>query len=325
MLRPDHTIMQALNDECLANPTLRHLLELAYKEATFSNLLGQNASAVDGLTSDPLPIIQAADLEIEQFEMQHRSTWSSGVERSVLGTKLRLYSYAFLQSESRVDRTIDASSRRISISSYLPKCYIAAMRLIDISCSENATTDFTTSNDLQGTPKTSDTPQFLTSADVANIILATCVLLQLTRIWTFNKDNNNTEADNAISGAWNLLSHLSISKGDHYNRICDIIQYISKAKWDANISQPTLLVKSRMGASIQWDLIQRARRRFVDGQEGYSSKQLPEVTTEGCLNNSNVGLDGMMEFSEILDERTASFEDILWPMWDESSGPVNLS
>ncbi|KAK9342819.1 hypothetical protein V1522DRAFT_415055 [Lipomyces starkeyi] len=355
-IRPDHAVMQALNDDDFCNPTFRHLLELAHKEATFSELLGQNVATADGLTSDPIPVIQATDLEIEQFEMKNKSTWTTGVERSLLGTKLRLYSYAFLRSGSMVDRrkedrainrrrSLTSCSSRISVFSYLSKCYVAARRLIEISCPTEATNLTAHDDDLHllGLSRTSaaaaaaaapNSMHFFTSLDVSNIILATFVLLQLTRRWNFNADD--TEADNAISRAWNLLSSLSIAEGDHYNRICDIVEYIGKLKWPSSSTseerqqhqqQPTLLVRSRMGASIEWDLIHSARRRFGSGDATYS-KQLPEMQQSGVSLNSNISVDamiGMIGSPKMLSERCAAFDDILWPLWDSNSGPNHLS
>ncbi|KAK9250137.1 hypothetical protein V1507DRAFT_395126 [Lipomyces tetrasporus] len=307
-IRSDHAVMQALNNDDFCNPTFRHLLELAHKEATFSELLGQNVATADGLTSDPLPVIQAADLDIEQFEMKHKSTWTSGVERSFLGTKLRLYSYAFLRSDSMVDcRTED---RAINRTRSLTTC---SSRISFLSTSAAAA---------------SNSMHFLTSSDVSNIILATFVLLQLTRRWNFNVDD--TEADNAISRAWNLLSSLSIAEGDHYNRICDIVEYIGKLKWPSSSAseqhqqQPTLLIRSRMGTSIEWDLIHSARRRFDSGYASYS-KQLPEMQQSGVSLNSNISVDAMIGSPEMLSERCAAFDHILWPMWDSNSGPNHLS
>ncbi|KAJ8102349.1 hypothetical protein POJ06DRAFT_82055 [Lipomyces tetrasporus] len=345
-IRPDHAVMQALNSDDFCNPTFRHLLELAHKEATFSELLGQNVATADGLTSDPLPVIQATDLEIEQFEMRHKSTWTTGVERSLLGTKLRLYSYAFLRSDSTVDcrtedrainrtRSLTTCSSRISFFSYLSKCYVAALRLIEISCPTEATNLTAPDEDLHllglssaSAAAASNSTLFWTSSDVSNIILATFVLLQFTRRWNLNVDD--TEAENAISRAWNLLSSLSIAEGDHYNRICDIIEYIGKLKWPSSSKseqhqqQPTLLMRSRMGASIGWDLIHSARRRFDSGGATYS-KQLPEMQQSGVSLNSNISVDAMIGFPEMPGERSAAFDDILWPMWDSNSRPNHLS
>jgi hypothetical protein len=319
--------MQALNNDDYCNPTFRHLLSLAHQEATFSNLLGQNVSTADGLTSDPLPVIQAADLELEQFEMRHKSSWSNDVERNFLGAKLRLYSYAFLRSEKPTeDRPISNGSTtyssRTSFASYLSKSYAAALRLIEISCQAKET-DYPDDVHLLEQPASTSSNiwHLWTSADVANIILAAFVLLQLTRRLNSRVDDD-TAAENAISRAWYLLSSLSISKGDHYNRICDIIEYISKFKWPLR-SDPTLLIRSRMGASIQCDLVQRARRRFVGGEATYS-KQLPEINTETSI-NSNISLDGMIEFSGIPDGISSTFDDILWPMWDPSLRSNHIS
>ncbi|KAK9326104.1 hypothetical protein V1517DRAFT_312729 [Lipomyces orientalis] len=347
-IRPDHAVTQALNNDDFCNPTFRHLLDLAHKEATFSELLGQNVATADGLTSDPLPVIQATDLEIEQFEMRHKSTWTTGVERSLLGAKLRLYSYAFLRSDSTVDchredrainrrRSLTTCSSRISVFSYLSKSYVAALRLIEISC-PGETTNLTAPDDdlhLLGQSSTSvaasNSTHFWTSSDISNIILATFVLLQLTRRWNFNVDD--TEADNAISRAWNLLSSLSIAEGDHYNRICDIIEYIGKLKWPSSSEseqqklqrqQPTLLITSRMGARIEWDLIHSARRRFDSGGATYT-KQLPEMQQAGVSLSSSIGVDAMIGSLEMPAESSAGFDDILWPMWDSSSGPIHLS
>ncbi|KAK9492096.1 hypothetical protein V1508DRAFT_173503 [Lipomyces doorenjongii] len=346
-IRPDHAVMQALNNDDFCNPTFRHLLELAHKEATFAELLGQNVATADGLTSDPLPVIQATDLEIEQFEMRHKSTWTTGVERSLLGTKLRLYSYAFLRSDSTVDcrtedrainrrRSLTTCTSRISFFSYLSKCYVAALRLIEISCPTEATNLTAPDDDLHllGLSSTSAAAEsnstlFWPSSEISNIISATFVLLQLTKRWNFNVDD--TEADNAISRAWNLLSSLSIAEGDHYNRVCDIIEYIVKLKWPSSSKseqqqqqQPTLLTRSRMGASIEWDLIHSARRRFDSGGATYS-RQLPEMQQSGVSLNSNISVDAMIGFPEMPGERCAAFDDILWPMWDSNSGPNHLS
>lgn len=334
---PDHTVLEALaSDDNTVSTSIRMRLELAYKELTFSNLLGHNSSAPDGLFPNPLPVIQAFDSELDQIEVKYRSCWNISLERSFLATKLRLYSYAIPRTEkgneepgqdpvaaTALGRT---ATSRASTSSYLAKSYGTALRLIEISSLANAV-NASSSRDLspvgQARPPTLNLIYFWTSWDVGDFTLATLTLLQITKRWHFN--NEEAAATNAISRAWNLLSSCSVAEGDHFNRVCDIIEYVSKLHWPRNLSsklEPTLSTRSRMGTSIQWDLIRRARRRFGNGTSKYD-KQLAEPHTE--VSPSNSSLNDLADFSTMPDILPTLFDDVLWPTWDLSLGPNNFS
>lgn len=324
---PDHTILEALDDNGI--PTaIRIRLELAYKELTFSNLLGHNRSAPDGLFPDPLPLIEAFDSELDQIEVRHSSFWNIASERGLLATKLRLYSYAIPRTEKAnkesgqgwvaTTTSVRHDTTRASISSCLAKSYSMALRLIEISSSAYPNKTGSSEGFDQTKQAHPNLVCFWTSWDSVDLILATFTLLQIIKRWHFNPEE--VAATNAISRAWNLLSSCSVAEGDHFNRVCDIIEYVSKLEWPRDLSlksEPTLSTRSRMGTSIQWDLIRRARRRYGNGMVKYD-KQLAEPQSE--VSPSNSSLNDLPDFPVMPDILPTLFDDVLWPTWDISLG-----
>lgn len=331
---PDHTILEALSSDDTKVPIkLRIILDLAYKELIFSNLLGHNINSPDGLSPDPIPLIQAFDSELDQLEMRYRSNWDPALERSLLAARLRLYSFALPRAakgstRNKAGPTISTthSGFQSLASSYLAKSYSLSMRLLEASCPPGTSNPDTTGSQPpngHSQAASSNLAHFWTSWDSANFVLATLILLQIKRRWHFNPED--AAATNAISRAWSLLSACSVAEGDHYNRVCDIIEYVSKLDWPHHPSsrpEPSLTMSSRMGTSIQWDLIRRARRRYGDGKAKYE-KQLAEPQTS--LSPSNTSFNDVGDFSAFPDVLPTLFDDVLWPTWDLSFAPNQIS
>ena len=59
-----------------------------------------------------------------------------------------------------------------------------------------------------------------------------------------------------------MLKFLSRSPNDHYSNICDIIEYIINVDWSSSKEQD-IMVRSRMGASIAYEMALRARQRVA--------------------------------------------------------------
>lgn len=255
--------------------------------------------------------------------MKYRTIWDAGSEKSVLAARLRLYSYAFPRNEKGKEMlaatpgTTKHDMSQSLIAAYLTKSYAAAIRIIDLSCPRSLNNP-TKSNDISQAgvrqPVSSQSALFWTEWDFANLLLAVFVLLQITRRWHYNE--KDIAASDAISRAWSTFTTCIVVDGDHFSRICDIIDYVSRLEWPRNLSStstPSFSIRSRGGASIEWDLIQHARRRFENGEATYE-KQLADPQTSVSPNNPEFNnITNSWALPELLPNL---FDDVWGPAWD---------
>ena len=254
LLRPDHTILNLQkqgSDEI--NDILKDFLVLSHRQYTITQLLGNDESAPDGIRSSPLTILDSLELGVTSLEPKLADTWMPQVRRHFLVTKLTIYVFVFSMDEDERTHSLDASS-------YVSKAYLVALEIIRSSLIEK------------------DSVRAWTSFDFVQILFAAVVLLFISR--QYPSTSNQTESRDAIQQAWSLLKACARTEGDHFNRACDVIDWISNTDWTADLAVPEdtskLLVRSRMEANIVFDIITRAKTRYLTGRNKRRREQLPE-------------------------------------------------
>lgn len=252
-IRPDHTIisLQKKGPEEI-DPILRDLVTLSHRQYSISQLLGNDDGAPDGIRSSPLAILDSLELSLSDVDSSLTETPSGHVRRQYLLARLVIYVFIFSTNEEERTASLDAAS-------YTSKAYLAACDIIRSSATDQ------------------ENVRIWTRLDHVCIRMAVYVLHFILR--QYPSASNQAESRDCIQKAWTMLKMLSDVEGDHFHRICSVVEWMSNSDWTADLAVPTdtskLLVRSRMESNIVYDVLTRAKARFLTGKEIRRQEQLP--------------------------------------------------
>lgn len=253
-IRPDHTILslQKQGSEMI-DPILRDLVTLSHRQYSISQLLGNDDEASDGIRSSPVAIMETLELNISSLDSLLVDTPSGHVRRQYLFVKLVIYVFVFSGDEAERKASMDAAS-------YTVKAYITACDII-----KSAVTD-------------QENIRLFTRLDHESILMAVLVLHFILR--QYPSASSQVESRDCIQKAWTMLNMMSQVEGDHFDRICSVINWMSNSDWTADLTvladASKLLVRSRMESNIVYDVITRAKARYLTGKEKRRQEQLPD-------------------------------------------------
>ncbi|OQV08079.1 Fungal specific transcription factor domain-containing protein isoform 1 [Cladophialophora immunda] len=254
LVRPDHTIisLQKQASEEI-DPILRDLVTLAHRQYIISQLLGNDDRAPDGIRSSPLALLDALELSLSSLESSLTETPSGHIRRQYIFVKLVIYVFVFSMNEEERKASMDAAS-------YTSKAYLSACEIIRTSVTDQ------------------ENVRLWTRLDHESILMAVLVLHFILR--QYPSASNQVESRDCIQKAWTMLKMLSDVEGDHFNRICSVIDWMSNSDWTADLTvladTSELLVRSRMESNIVYDVITRAKARYLMGKEQRRQEQLPD-------------------------------------------------
>lgn len=226
-----------------------------------------------------------------------------------MAVELQLYSYVFSLDTEAEHHPLGGVDLSLSpeIADYVSKAYLLALNVIQDCVEEEAEV------------------RSWTFFDFHYLMHAAMVILYISR--QYPQTSDQVEAKDAIQQAWRLLKSRCLTEGDHFQRICDVIEYISNTDWsdDATKGAQTriLLVRSRMAANVVYDVIARAKVRYLLGKKRLK-EQLPERTGSVSKMAPALALDPPLagDASDLWPQQTdadyslGSLDEFLVPEWD---------
>ena len=236
-----------------------------------------------GLHPGALSIIQMFEIQLRALEAQIRTDWSLFTQVAFWRNELQLCNFAFPGHSFIPADGSGLNTERLEI---LARGSISAMNLIQAATSS--------SNNLAT----------WTNVVRMGVGYAVFYLLKLTA----SPDLHVVDpiaARNCISQAWTFLHRGSEMEDDHFNRVCSIIEYLSKNSGKARKDDLALIVQSRMGANLLWDSAWRAKARF--SQTVKDSKPDDYTSAAAVENLLSLGLDF---------ENGPPFLDLMESGWD---------
>jgi hypothetical protein len=323
MIRPDYTIRNAASGSYNMPQTFKILAELMLKEYTLSTFLGNNDDFPDGLLPNPYEVIKAFESELSVLENRYGNSWDAGVQRLFDCAKLKLYSYGLPRKRSNsVPRATNGypqlSEARIAnaqVTYYLSRAYSTAVRLLKSAVSGNSGivhNQQPSPTSADNTPTDASLYMYYSSFDLYNTVYTIMFLLQITQHWQLNPEREET--NNLIRQVWLMLKSRSLADGDHFHRVCEIIEYISGIHWPHNgeaQEAAELGARSRMSGSIMYDLIYRAKQRYKEGRMRHK-EQLPDEQAQST--SPSVAPD-VTPWPNGMPDGIPPFEDFFWTDW----------
>lgn len=267
-IQPDSIIVAAMGSRPEWLPiVLEHHLKIAYNSQKICHTLGDYSISSSGLHPNPSTMIPLFESQLRVLEAQIRPHWSNLTELAFWRTEIQLCSFALPR---KTFTTGDESISDISVFDALARGCLAATSLI------HAATSFPDPH--------------IAWTNVVRIAVGYAVFFLL-------KASSRPElrivdpitARNSISEAWGFLHHGSEMEGDHFNRVCAIIEYLSKTGGEDRKGELALIVQSRMSANVLWDCAWRAKDRF--SQSVKESKPEDYTTAAAVESIIQMGMD----------------------------------
>lgn len=326
-LKLDHSILQALTTWPASLPaSIRDLLQVAYRSFSFSGILGHYEGAADGLLPDPIPIIKAFEADLNALEASNWMSWDLTTKMSFLGAKLHLYSYN-LTAQGRNFSSPQLPDSRSSY--YLSRAYTTAIRLIQTWCAATGTSPSSSSSTttrLVTEPSFPELARSWTIFEKTSLAYGVVLLLKLTKLSpTTSHHDIPITTENAIREALTFLKSCSVLKDDHFQRLCDVVEYICHLDSRSNNNNGSLLdfsataapsnseVRSRMSSNALFNVILRAKERFHRSNKYAYSNSIVPLQEEGDRDNDpelNPGLLTHPVPASLLAGNPA------WSLWD---------
>ncbi|KAK4938943.1 hypothetical protein LTR10_020691 [Elasticomyces elasticus] len=232
--------------------TLLHLLHIAYLGQKTATLLGDDGSALSGLTSDPLQYIQLLGHDFQCTYASLKDKLSQQCKIFYLSTRLTLYSYAF-NTGNDYDQTGLSDFKETEVSG---KALSAVTELLQLACENfNATSCW---------------PAFMKNCVIyATVMGSSIVARTIPSAIAVGSWLETCQAGNSLVRLWSLFPKDNYSRiSAHISRFIDFIN--SKASTGAvnghvhQIWQNELggrgPVKSRMSANVLFNVIWPAKR-----------------------------------------------------------------
>lgn len=281
------------------------MLEISQREYTNSSLLGNDETIPDGLRPDPVALIRSLAPGLHVLGTGRAYSWPLHVKRQLMTVELQLYSYVF-SLDTGTERDIlggNDLSESPEIANYVSKAYLLALKIIDEALAEEAQV------------------KSWTFFDFHNLMHAVMVLLYISR--QYPQTSDQVEAKDAIQQAWRLYKSRQLTEGDHFHRLCDVIEYISNTDWSNDVMELAetrrLLVRSRMSANVVYDVIARAKVRYLLGKKKRLKEQLPErakLDLRETAAQAGEASDKMWPQQADADYSLASMDEFLVQEWD---------
>jgi hypothetical protein len=261
-----------------------------------SSLLAQR----DGTSIPPArtPALRALAVELEDLEAKVQLYQSPMLDRIISTIKLRLYSFVFRRSiepGTPTDRAPDGSgsnSDQADLAMYISKAYTVATHLI------------TTSLD--------DEVQRWTFIDLQSFIMALFTVLDISR--RHRNFVNVQQISEMFQRASELLKSCSVIDGDHFYRVCEIINYLSSKPPPGGESDQPLdpdvmatAIRPEAGIGVAYDIVKEAKKRyrrnvrFPEEFPDLSADHAPMDTGGSKASGLGVGGGGDMEGSSVGD------------------------
>ena len=319
-IHPNHTILTVLaRRPPSVPPTLYSLLQISFQRHKFSFVLGQSERTADGLAPEPFPLIRAHEMESELLEQRDIEHWNISLKIIYLGSRLHIYTYALMTFNIQHNgEDTNSRSDTAQVAEYLSRVQKAALDTIELRCSEEARRGVDGITPPSEAPRPADQPLHWTIFEFHSLLTAVCFLLKLTKFWKIDPDPITTGT--AITSAWNIFNSMSRTKDDIFARICDIIRYITRVDW-SSCKERGMIVRSRMGANMTYEVVVRARNRFnerrAQAQEDHHQYRGASANDDNQIepNSGNRDVDNPLA-ALIGDDMLPLGFDFLWGDWE---------
>ncbi|KAK4234665.1 fungal-specific transcription factor domain-containing protein [Achaetomium macrosporum] len=301
-------------------PILRAVAESVHKDSVISSLLSQHKS--NNVPPHFFNVLKVSETELESLETKHKEHDSPLLNRLLCSIKLRIYSLALVaHPRPTADSAIpDASDEDLYMANYVSKAYAVAIHVVNTSLERHfGILPDASPNSCQQRPQPCALWTFI---DLQAFILAVFTLLHLVR--NYKHLSNSTDISNAIQRAYSMLQACSVLDGDHFYRVCDVINYLASRRpstetegepTGAEDTAPTI----RPSVGIAHDVIKEAKGRYRDRRR--FPEQFPDLGTTGTSTEAEnmagvaPSIDDSLQFpsSNPVD---LDFAMMAWPHWD---------
>jgi hypothetical protein len=273
--------------------------------------------------------------ELDDLSARFKEHRSPLLDRLMASIKLRLYSYALLPSHARGDgQDLDASDEKhasespLEVANYTSKAYSVAMHIIRTSIDDHSRSDFdqvaggSFSYDGQFSPCA-----LWTFIDLQSFIMAVFTILHLSR-----KQQNlfdNKEVSDIIQRAWATLKSCSVVDGDHFYRVCDVINYLAAKVPNTDSDEPVEAegiaptLRPNMGTGVAYDIVKEAKKRYRRRKRFPEQfpEDLPAAEINEAATESTPGTDDWLQ-----DPLSQSmFPDLDFLPWSRSNWDESIS
>jgi hypothetical protein len=239
----DQSLLEAIASKPPWLPdTLYHQLRNARQGYRICNVLGNHEITSTGLLPDPEPSLRMFDDEMRLQQTQFSQVWEKGDFIDFLGSKLLLCTFALAADGLSLSGD---SLQKESSSQWVIQAYLTATTLLGTAFSIRADVPFV--------------PVHLRRC----IVYAVFFLLKVTGRHQL-RFIDECKARNSINQGWEMLKSCSMVENDNMSRTCAVIQYLSSGDYTQGQlqTQPSLCIRSRMGANLLVDAVFQARDRF---------------------------------------------------------------
>ncbi|KUL87859.1 hypothetical protein ZTR_03199 [Talaromyces verruculosus] len=309
MVKIDYTILQNLKGHSRGLPkSLHRTLFLTYKIHNFSNQLGQSEFTKYGLLTNPLPLVQAFEKDLDLFIVDLESKRE---EIEILTAKLHLYSYLlnpFLQQhQDSIESAALVDGHHTTY--YVGQAYSQASRIINLSCDV-----FAEDSGIESSEGVQEKRQW-TLTQTLDLMYAMTVLLWIVKL--SETSQNIDAADAIIRRGRNVFKQLVTMNDDHYSRLCDLVDYMTSMDFDtlqkSRDSLKQIFVRSRMSANIIWNVVYAAKKRFLERRAQAPRDDELDSIDMALLSADPLALNNI-DFNTYIGD-IGNF-DLAWAEWD---------
>ncbi|KAI9739307.1 MAG: hypothetical protein M1834_007520 [Cirrosporium novae-zelandiae] len=287
-------------------------IEIQYSVARYTTIL---IDSQDLLIRNPL--IQLFDQELDDLRHKFSDTWDKRAEYNLLAAKLNLYTLACVREARRSDKTALQLNGNyfmeptLQITRY--SGLASAVRIIALF------PEFLKESDLPS--NNSGKPQNLSchpKSFFRSLLFATFFLLTY---FAFNSTVHESEKDlarNHIRLAYDSLVSCSIDPLDESGRAAKVIEVLAGHP-SSNCKTVELKIRSRLGASIVYDGIRRAREIRQSASNVIRENDIQAQPSASTLTEDNIALTSAFDKSDTLFiPQTADTEGI--DIWLSNAG-----
>ncbi|KAK0611667.1 hypothetical protein B0T14DRAFT_440320 [Immersiella caudata] len=245
-------------------------VELARKDMVISSLLSDH----DGASIPPTrtPALRALAVELEDLDAKIQPHQSPLLDRILSTIKLRLYSFVFRQGRGNAKSHCDPAD----VTMYISKAYAVATHHI------------TTSLD--------DDVQNWTFIDLQSFIMALFTVLDISR--RHRTFVNPQQVSEMFQRGSEMLRSCSVIDGDHFYRVCEIINYLSaKPPPGGESDQPldpdtmTTTIRPEAGIGVAYDIVKEAQKRYRRNVR--FPEEFPDLSTDpAAMDTKGDGTEG---------------------------------
>jgi hypothetical protein len=249
--------------------------------------ISQKDMAISSLFSQDTPmttqIVKLFESDLDGIKKRFEHDWDLLLDNNLSGVKLRLYSMFLSRSNNASHAAGEASQsqsqRGLSgeVATYVSKAYQTALDIIQASLSSAKAAEETramrtasvASNETQ-----SATVHHWTVIELQYFTFATFILFDLSQ--KYQPSGDTSESKTMVHRAWDLLNSCSVIEGDHYRRICDVIQYLVTRERSSNEPSRDSGLEQVQGVQIPLAVLDRAQARYSESWKRYPSR-FPET------------------------------------------------